>query len=197
MTTGRDIRPGGVGINGPGLSLEEFLLLPETEPASEFQDGRIEQKVSPQGSHSVLQFEIASRLNSAARKSRSGFAFPELRCTFSGRSIVPDVSFVAWHRIPRKPNGKVAEVFFLAPDMSIEIVSPEQAIGPLIEKLTFCVENGVRLGWLIDPEANRVMVFEKHREPVTLKTGSLSAEPVISGLSLTVEEVFGWLSLPR
>jgi len=38
------------------ISLEEFLLLPETEPASEYVDGLIYQKDMPQGKHSTLQF---------------------------------------------------------------------------------------------------------------------------------------------
>src|SRR5262245_45006375 len=105
MKTRRDSTPQKAGIVRSELTLEDFLLLPDTKPASEFQDGRVEQKVSPQGEHSVLQREFVSRIESAARKSRSGSAFPELRCTFAGRSIVPDVAFVAWQRIPRKPTG--------------------------------------------------------------------------------------------
>jgi Uma2 family endonuclease len=36
------------------LTLEEFLKLPETKPASEYIDGRIIQKLMPQGEHSAL-----------------------------------------------------------------------------------------------------------------------------------------------
>jgi hypothetical protein len=35
------------------LTLEDFLALPETKPASEFIDGKIIQKPMPQGKHSV------------------------------------------------------------------------------------------------------------------------------------------------
>ena len=41
------------------LTLEEFLQLPETEPASEYIDGRIIQKLMPQGEDSVVQTELA------------------------------------------------------------------------------------------------------------------------------------------
>ena len=40
------------------ISLAEFLLLPETKPASEYIDGQIYQKEMPQGKHSTLQFEF-------------------------------------------------------------------------------------------------------------------------------------------
>ena len=44
------------------LSLAEFLELPETEPASEYIDGRIYQKLMPQTKHSMLQFELSSAI---------------------------------------------------------------------------------------------------------------------------------------
>ncbi|MHC5722129.1 MAG: Uma2 family endonuclease, partial [Nostoc sp.] len=45
------------------LSVEEFLKLPETKPASEYFNGQISQKPMPQGKHSTLQVELASAIN--------------------------------------------------------------------------------------------------------------------------------------
>ncbi len=42
------------------LTLEEFLALPETKPASEYFDGRISQKPMPQGKHSTVQRDLTS-----------------------------------------------------------------------------------------------------------------------------------------
>ena len=53
-----------------------------------------------------------SQLQSWAELSRSGIPFPELRCTFAGWSIVPDVSYFVLHRIPREPDGEVSNDFF-------------------------------------------------------------------------------------
>lgn len=44
-------------------SLDEFLQLPETKPASEYIDGRVYQKPMPQGKHSILQTELSSTIN--------------------------------------------------------------------------------------------------------------------------------------
>lgn len=41
-------------------TLEEFLKLPETKPASEYIDGQIIPKIMPQGKHSVIQAELAN-----------------------------------------------------------------------------------------------------------------------------------------
>jgi Uma2 family endonuclease len=39
------------------LTLDKLLKLPETKPASEFIDGKVVQKLMPQGSHSIIQGE--------------------------------------------------------------------------------------------------------------------------------------------
>lgn len=50
-----------------GLTLADFLKLPETEPASEYIDGLITQKPMPQGEHSVLQTELAPAINAVVK----------------------------------------------------------------------------------------------------------------------------------
>lgn len=82
------------------ISLEEFLALPETKPASEYIDGKIIQKPTPQGEHSTIQAELIIALNGALKSPKIARAFPELRCTFGGRSTVPDVTVFTWDRIP-------------------------------------------------------------------------------------------------
>lgn len=73
------------------LTLAEFLERPETKPAKEYMDGQVIQKPMPQGKHSALQGELVPAINSIVKLKRIARAFPELRCTFGGRSIVPDV----------------------------------------------------------------------------------------------------------
>ena len=108
------------------ITLEEFLNLPETEPASEYINGRIIQKPMPQGEHSAIQTELATAINAALKPKQTARAFSELRCTFGDRSLVPDIAIFTWARIPRNPNGRVANFFSIAPDWTIEILSPNQ-----------------------------------------------------------------------
>ena len=111
----------------PKPSLEHFLKLPETKPASEFLSGQIIQKPRPQGEHSTLQGELCTAINQIAKVHKIACAFPELRCTFGGASIVPDVAVFRWERIPFLPSGRIANRFEIHPDWSIEILSPEQS----------------------------------------------------------------------
>jgi Uma2 family endonuclease len=86
-------------------------------------------------------------------------AFTELRCTFGGRSTVPDVSVFIWERIPRKENGGIANVFSLAPDWTIEILSPDQSQTKVTKNILHCLKHGTQMGWLIDPEEQSVFVY--------------------------------------
>lgn len=83
------------------VSLADFLLLLETEPASEYLDGQICQKPMPKGEHSALQTELASAINRTVKSPKIARAFTELRCTFGGQSTVPDITVFLWDRIPR------------------------------------------------------------------------------------------------
>src|SRR3712207_5956329 len=117
------------------MTLAEFLALPEEEPALEFEDGEVTQKVAPKGRHSALQDALTTFINRSIRPRKLGRAFPELRTTFAGRSRVPDVAVYAWDRIPRSEAGEVADDFLEPPDIAIEIVSPGQSTNRLIRRL--------------------------------------------------------------
>jgi len=176
------------------LTLEEFLRLPETEPASEYANGRAVQKVSPKAKHSRLQYKLSEHLN--RRLNPVYYAFPELRCTFGGRSPVPDVALFRTDRLPRDESGEPADDVFVAPDAAVEVRSPTQSATDLVEKLAFCVENGVQLGLLVDPIARRVVLFRRGDYPEEIAdTGVIDGGQLIPGLHLAVSEMWGWLKM--
>lgn len=177
------------------LTLEEFLKLPETEPASEYTDGRIIQKPMPQGEHSVIQTELSPAINIVVKPKQIARAFTELRCTFGGRSTVPDISVFMWSRIPRKENGGVANVFSIAPDWTIEILSPDQSQTKVTKNILHCLKHGTQMGWLIDPEDQSVFVYLPD-QPTVVYDKSDTGLPVpefAKDFHLTVEGLFSWL----
>jgi Uma2 family endonuclease len=178
----------------PQLSLDDFLKLSETEPASDFINGEIIQKPMPQAEHSRLQMKLGNVINNLTESPKIAYAFSELRCTFGGASIVPDVAVFRWERIPKTASGKIANRFKIHPDWAIEILSPDQKLKKVLSKLLHCSRNGTELGWLLNPEDESVLtVFAGQR--VELYEGA-DKLPVLEGieLELTAEQVFGWLS---
>jgi Uma2 family endonuclease len=177
------------------LTLEEFLKLPETKPANEYIDGAIVQKPMPKGRHSRLQGKLCTAVNQVAEEQKIAYAFPELRCTFGGRSIVPDVAVFQWGRIPFTVKHEVLDNFELPPDWTIEILSPEQKTNKVIGNILHCLKSGSRLGWFIDPDDLSILVFLPEQQPVLLQgNDSLPVLPEIE-LALTVNQVFGWLKM--
>ncbi len=177
------------------LTLAEFLQLPDTKPASEYIDGHIIQKPMPQGKHSVIQGELVPAINRVVKSKRIARAFPELRCTFGGRSTVPDIAVFLWNRIPRDDRGEVANMFPAAPDWTIEILSPDQSQTKVTKSILHCLHHGAEVGWLIDPSEQTVLIYRPKQEPVVLDE---PAEIVLvpsfaSELQLTIKELFAWL----
>lgn len=177
------------------LTLEEFLKLPETEPASEYMDGLIIQKHTPQGEHSAIQTELAPAINSIVKPKQTARAFCELRCIFGGRSIVPDISVFLWDRIPRKENGGIDNVFSIAPDWTIEILSPDQSQTKVTKNILHCLKYGTQMGWLINPEEQSVFVYLPDRSIAFYDEAGtqLPVSEFAKDFSLTVEGLFSWL----
>src|SRR4051794_6788962 len=110
------------------LSLEEFLTLPETKPALEYRcDGGVSQKVAPRPKHSRLQGILVTRFAMFAEPRRLAMALPELRATFGGASLVPDVAVFTWDRLPLDASGELGDECHTPPDVAIEIVSPGES----------------------------------------------------------------------
>lgn len=179
------------------LTLEEFLKLPETKPASEYINGEVIQKPMPKGRHSRLQGKLCEAINQVAEDNRIAYAFPELRCSFGGRSIVPDVAVFQWENISFTVDGEVADNFELPPDWTIEILSPEQKSNKVIGNILHCLKYGSRLGWFIEPDDLSILVFFPEKQPLLLQgDDSLPVLPELE-LALTVKQVFSWLKMGK
>ncbi len=177
------------------ITLEEFLQLPETKPASEYIDGEIIQKPMPKGRHSSLQGELCRAVNQVAKIGKIAYAFPELRCTFGDRSIVPDVAVFQWQHIPFSAEGEILDNFNLAPDWTIEILSPQQQPNKVIGNILHCLRHGCRLAWFIDPGDRSILVFSPDQQPQLMQGSDYL--PVLDAIKieLTVDRVFTWLKL--
>ncbi|MBE9168986.1 Uma2 family endonuclease [Pleurocapsales cyanobacterium LEGE 06147] len=184
-----------VQIPSRDITLEEFLKLPETKPASEYIDGQIIQKPMPQGKHSTIQTELSTTINVILKPQQIARAFSELRCTFGGRSTVPDISVFTWSKIPRDENGEVANLFFIPPDWTIEILSPEQSQTKVTKNILHCLHHGTQMGWLIDPDEQTVFVYfpGQQLEVFDKPEQKLPVPSFANELHLSVGNLFGWL----
>jgi Uma2 family endonuclease len=177
------------------MTLEAFLKLPETKPASEYIDGKIIQKPMPQGKHSTVQTDFSTTINLSLKPPKVARAFTELRCTFGGRSIIPDISVFTWNHIPRDEKGQIANAFFLAPDWTIEILSPDQNQTKVIKNILHCLKHGTQMGWLIDPDELAIFVYYSQQEPQIFDEVNqvITVPDFAQDLTLTVQDILTWL----
>ncbi len=180
-----------MAVASAGLTIEQFVALPEEESPLEFADGVVTQKVSPKGQHSALQGEFIEYLNRSARPARVARALPELRATFGGASRVPDIAVYRWARIPQDARGRIANDFFEPPDIAIEIVSPEQSSNALVRRCLWFVEQGVEVALLVDPADESILAFRSDGRIDTWHGADrIDLSEVLPDFELIVEQLF-------
>ncbi|AFY39934.1 protein of unknown function DUF820 [[Leptolyngbya] sp. PCC 7376] len=182
------------------LSLNDFLAMPETKPASEYIDGIITQKPMPKGKHSRIQSRLAREIDLFAEDKKIALALTELRCTFAERSLVPDIAVIRWENLPKDEDGEIADRFERHPDWTIEILSPDQSAIIVMEKIIFCLEQGTELGWLIDPQAKSISVFQPSGLPQIYSIERRPKESImmVDGFEdwqLSITDIFDWLKI--
>jgi Uma2 family endonuclease len=178
------------------LSLQEFLQLSETKPANEYINQKIYQKPMPQGKHSRVQTRLSSGINQVGEVEKKVLALTELRCTFGGRSLVPDIAVFEWSRIMLDEDGEIANKFEIYPDWVIEILSPDQFPNRVIDKIIFCINHGTKLGWFIDSNDKSVMVFEPNKLPeIKYNDDKLPVLNILTDWQITPADIFNWLKL--
>jgi Uma2 family endonuclease len=104
----------------------------------------------------------------------------------------PDVGFVAIARAPKGlPKGHVP----FAPDLAVEIVSPDEKPRQVLDRIERYLENGTRLVWVIYPDERIVDVWRRsdrgglNKQKVGID-GTLDGEDVLPGFKLAVRGIF-------
>ncbi len=175
------------------ITLDQFLDLPETKPASEFIEGEVIQKPMPEVKHSVIVSILDFFLRLYLRQHGTVEIGPEMRCAFGPPAhesvYVPDLVVIDRKRLPDAHFYDGA--FRGAPDLAIEVLSPGQDAGEFTDKILFYLEHGVRLVWVVDPRKFIVKVYRPGQGVQTLHEGdTLTGSDVLPEFTMAVDELF-------
>lgn len=176
----------------PHYSPDDLLAMPEGKNFELVDGNLVELNVSANSSW------VAGRLHHLISgfldQQPIGWAWPEntaYRCFPAAPDQVrkPDGSFIRRGRLPGEkfPAGFIR----IAPDLAIEVGSPNDLLFELEEKVAEYLHAGVRLVWVIDPERRTVRI---HRADGTIgwltELGTLDGEDVLPGFRVPVREMF-------
>lgn len=115
--------------------------------------------------------------------SSTGFKLPNK----ANRS--PDAAWVSQERIDTT-NPAPDEFLPLAPDFVVELRSASDDLKPLQNKMQEYLNNGVRLGWLIDPQTQLVEIYRQGQDVEILQSPTtLSGEDVLPGFVLDLQDI--------
>ena len=121
----------------------------------------------------------------AAFDSSTGFKLP------NGADRSPDAAWVLRTRLAELTPEQKQKFLPLAPDFVIELKSPTDTLEDIQIKMEEYMANGVRLGWLINPETRRVHIYRPGKEVEVLDNPSeISGEPELPGFVLSLREIW-------
>ena len=117
--------------------------------------------------------------------SSTGFILPD------GSIKSPDVAWVTRDRLRNLTAAQKQRFLPLAPDFVIELRSPTDRLLPLRAKMAAYIDNGVRLGWLIDPSHRIVWVYRPDADPLRLlNPQTINDEAVLPNFTLQLADIF-------
>lgn len=144
-----------------------------------------------------MQGKLVATINQLGEPKQIVFAFPELRYTFAGRSIVPNIAVLEWEHIPLDANGEIIHRIEIPPDWINEILSPDRSPIEVIDKISFALKNGTKLGWLIAPQERTVLSFQGDRFNSHRGEDPLPVLEGLKGWQISVNDLFNLLSFAR
>jgi Uma2 family endonuclease len=170
------------------------IVLPETTPESEWVRGRPLQKVSPQRTHSRLQGAFTIRLDRWAMG--RGEVGPEWRFRVAPpcevrRPLVPDVAYVSHERLRTLSDAEL-EAPPIAPDIAVEILSPDDRRADVEDKIGVFLRAGSSLVIVVDPQ-QRIIELHDGAKTVRLDETAAIEHQALPGFSYPVGELFAVL----
>ena len=136
--------------------------------------------------------EILAQLQSWWKTHRRGMVFDSNGVFFlpDGSMLSPDASYVLPKRLKGLTRDDMTGFPRLCPDFIIELLSISDSLPKAQQKMERWIENGVTLGWLIDPYKKKVYVYEPDREAAAVSGNAVQGSGPVEGFTLDLDELW-------
>jgi len=183
-------------VEAPGKTWTEAELqaLPEDGYIHEVVNGELVMSPKNNFYHGDICSELLTAMRLFVKKNRlgaildssTGFWMKNQNCRAA------DISFVSRARLQALGFKRSASTFFPgAPDLAVEILSPNSTRTEMDERLRDFFASGTRVAWLIDPEAERAEICHSlTRRELVGSGGFLEGEDLLPGFRYPIAELF-------
>jgi len=173
------------------LTAADLAEIPEDQ-RGELIDGVMQPMAPVQGDHADTVGKLQEALGARVRPGKLGRLGPERGFTLRTNPdtvLAPDISFVARER--DVDDADVVGFPRIAPDLAVEVVSPNDRFSEIEERIAIYLQAGVRLLWIVDPQARRVTVHTPDQLPRRLgPADTLDGNNVLPGFALPLADLF-------
>ena len=155
---------------------KELIIMPPANPTTSWKNGKLSLRIGlwAEQDGTGLCFD-----------SSAGFTFP------NGAMRSPDASWIArerWEALDEDDRHKFSHI---APDFVAELLSPSDRLPVAQAKMVEYIDNGVRLGWLIDSPQRRVYIYCPGQPVEILENPeTVSGEPALPGFALNLADIW-------
>lgn len=176
------------------MTAEELWEMPDAPGKQrELVRGELIEVPTPGAIHNLIVALLYRLIYASAAERRLGLVFGDNMGYVLSRGPdtvrIPDVSFVAWDRVPEAgiPEG----AWHLPPDLAVEVVSPSDHAEDVYDKAREYVEAGVRVVWVLWPKRRAVSVHTSEKRTAELgPEDALDGGDVLPGFGVRVGDLF-------
>lgn len=183
-----------IAVNTP-VTPEQLLALPDSKGLEIVAGKLVQNKVGAESSE--LAAEIVGLLLQYLREKRIGRVFvpdASFQCFPHDPTMVrkPDVAFLSYDKWPA--NKRLGAFIKVAPELAIEVLSPNDVVKEVNDKVNDYLEAGVSLVWVVN-EFCRYVEVHSPMEPPRIATldDELTCEQILPGFRCRVSEIFARL----
>lgn len=155
--------------------------------------------------HGVTVVKPMSTYENVLAGELHGFLREHVRANNLGRAVVevmfdlpdhdhdlrPDVAFVSFDRWPQTRGIPRTNAWHVVPDLAVEVVSPNDDMRDVVERVGTYFDAGARMVWLVVPGRDLVYVHTSLTQVRMLARGDdLTGDPVVPGFRLPLADLF-------
>jgi Uma2 family endonuclease len=175
------------------MTADELLAMPDDDMCYELVKGELLMAPPPGSEHGEVTMNLAGPLFQYIRSNQLGVVFAAetgFKLESDPDTVrAPDIAFVRQEVLDR--SGRTSGYRQGAPNLVVEVLSPNDTFGKVEAKVTQWLEAGAQLVWVVSPKLHTVTVYRSLMDIVTLtEKDNLEGGDVVPGFQIKVAEIF-------